>query len=223
MPKRMSQKQKHRWLIEVLSKYVKTVTDDGVFVECGVRQGTSSRIMASVLRRQGYLFDTWSGFPHFSAKHDIPSNSESRKKRLLRRVQTKDDSLKACKRQMQKYGVLDLCKFIKGDICETVPNLDKGGLSVCMMHIDTDLYKPAKIAMENFYRYVMKDAVVVFHDYMDPKWPGISKVVNNFIENNKSWNLIDMNKVINVHVAILINGDPDLCKQYITSLWSKEH
>mgnify|MGYP004008114449 FL=1 len=90
----MTPKQKHRWLVGATAEYLKYL--DGCFVECGVKQGTSSRIMAEILQREGYLFDTWTGFPHCS-EYDLPS--PKRKSRLDRRVSSKKSVYKDCKRQ----------------------------------------------------------------------------------------------------------------------------
>jgi len=74
-----------------------------------------------------------------------------------------------------------------------------------MMHIDTDLYDPALVAIKEFYSYVVNNGIILFHDYKDKKWPGITKVVDDFVEEH-SWSLVDMNKIFKVPVAAVVNG-----------------
>jgi len=110
--------KQHRFLIEETSKYVSEITDSGVFVECGVKHGGSSVIMSKVLSRKGYLFDTWTGFPHFS-EEDVFSESWS--ERLRGRVKKKSDNYKSCINKLKKWDVFNNCDMIRGDICKTIP------------------------------------------------------------------------------------------------------
>lgn len=213
-----SSKQKHRWLIGCIAEYINQSTSDGVFVECGVKQGTSSRIMATTLGRKGYLFDTWQGFPHYS-KHDIPAGSENRKRRLDKRVRSQKSAYKDCINALKRHKVRDLCRLVKGDICKTVPRfVQDNDISICMMHIDTDLHDPALASLSSFHPLVMDGGIIVFHDYMDPKWPGIAKTVDNFVKQH-NWGFIDMNQVMGLHAAAIIRGDHAPCLQHIEEKW----
>ena len=199
-------KQKHRRVIHTTAKYIKSMIGKGVFVECGVKQGTSSRIMASILQREGYLFDTWRGFPHYSKK-DIPPGNARRERRLRRRVKDNSSTYKNCKKALQRHRVLNLCHMIKGDICKTVPKFTLNrSVSICLMHIDTDLHNPALVALNCFLPFMLKNSIILFHDYKDPKWPGITKIVNAFINKHSSWGFIDMNAVVGINMAAIVNG-----------------
>jgi len=213
----MTPKQKHRWLIGKTAEYLKDY--DGCFVECGVKQGTSSRIMAVELQRKGYLFDTWTGFPHYS-KHDLPNNN--RKNRLDSRVRNKKSFYKDCKKSLKKFGVFKYCTMIKGDICKTVPDFIKDKeLVIDMIHIDTDLHDPAKVSIDTLYPFVMENGIILIHDYRDNKWPGIKKVVESFVTDH-GWFLVDHNLTIGVKVAALLKIDPSDYKKYINDEWQKE-
>ena len=209
----MSRKQWHRWLIQSTAEFVKINCIKGNFVECGVKQGTSSRIMAVVLQRDGYLFDTWEGFPHYSKKFDVPSRDRVR--RLDKRVKDKTSSYKQCKQSLKKHGVFEHCHMVKGDICKTVPAFTaKHSIPVALLHIDTDLHNPAHISLKYFYDKVVNGGIVVFHDYADPKWPGIKRVVDEFV-NKMQWGFIDMGRILNVYAAVVINGDSHSYERYI--------
>jgi hypothetical protein len=213
----MTPKQKHRWLVGATAEYLKYL--DGCFVECGVKQGTSSRIMAEILQREGYLFDTWTGFPHYS-EYDLPS--PKRKSRLDRRVSSKKSVYKDCKRHLKKFGVFGLCTMIKGDICKTVPDFIKDKtLTVDMMHIDTDLHDPAQVSIDNFAPFISNTGVILVHDYGDSKWPGIKKVVESFA-NEQGWFLVDHNDTIGVKVAALTRIHPMEYQRYICDKFERE-
>tara|TARA_Y100000034_G_scaffold133596_1_gene199547 strand:+ start:744 stop:1418 length:675 start_codon:yes stop_codon:yes gene_type:complete len=171
-------KQWHRYYLNDAAKKVKENTRGGYFVECGVKQGTSSVIMSKALGRPGILFDTWSGFPGFS-KEDIPtSGSKKRVKKRCNRPSTKKD----CIKNLKDHGVFSSCQMIQGDILKTVPDFNKDGLSICMIHIDTDIYEPAKISLESFWDYIIDGGAVYLHDYKDKKWVGIQKAVDDFVK-----------------------------------------
>jgi O-methyltransferase len=180
----MTPKQWHRFIIDSVSKAIATTTDaDSCFVECGVKQGSSSVIMAKNLERKGFLFDTWTGPPHFS---EIDAPSDSRKKRLKKRMNT-SSTKKDCIKNLKDNGVLDQCVLVQGDICKTVPTfVANESFRVCMLHIDTDVHSPAKTALECFFPKMVDKGVIFFHDYGDKHWPGIKILVDGFAKKSKA-------------------------------------
>jgi len=86
-----------------------------------------------------------------------------------------------------------------------------------MMHIDTDLYDPALVSVNSFYSCVARNGIILFHDYRDKKWPGITKVVNEFIEEH-SWSLVDMNKNLKIPLAAAVNGSSELYEKRIQEM-----
>ena len=100
--------------------------------------------------------------------------------------------------------------MVKGDILKTVPFFVSHltDFSIAMMHIDTDLYEPAKISLESFWPHVKEGGVVYFHDYGDKKWRGIKKVVDHkvmFGEDLYS-HVFDKNKLFS---ACIVKGSPN--------------
>jgi len=195
-------KQWHRYFIKKTAEYIKNNNIEGSFVECGVKQGSSSVIMAKTLNTQGYLFDTWKGFPSFSK---IDAFNDNRQRQLERRLETGNDTYIDCINNLSKNEVLYLCKMIRGDIGETLPEFIKNNkININMLHIDTDLYEPAKIALENFYNLVVEGGIIFFHDYGDPTWPGIKKIIDDLsIKNNISLYIFDKNKLFS---AVIIKN-----------------
>lgn len=58
-------------------------------------------------------------------------------------------------------------ELVKGDILETVKRYvdNHPELKIALLHIDTDIYEPAKEALNVFYDRVVKGGVVAFDDY----------------------------------------------------------
>lgn len=177
----MNPKQLHRfWIICTAEFIASKIKQEGCFIECGVKHGTSAKLIAKQMQRNGFLFDTWQGFPHVS---DIDAPTESRKKDLKNRFHGKDLE-EDCKLRLEGYKVDHLCKMIKGDICETVPDFVKNNdIHIAYMHIDTDIYEPAKISFKYFGSCMMPGSGIFVHDYGAKKYPGIRVATDDFMEN----------------------------------------
>ena len=206
----MTEKQWHRFFIGKISAWVAKFAPNGsCFIECGVKQGTSSAIMAKNLQLKSYLFDTWKGPPHFSS---IDAPSEGRKKRIRRRMNTKSTK-HDCVQNLKDNGVYNLCTLIEGDICETLPYFLRRNapMDVCMLHIDTDVHAPAKAALELLWPFIIEKGVVFLHDYADDKhWPGIKLLVDEFAANNPDSNLYVFNPDLLKAALITKDTDPEL-------------
>jgi len=206
----MTPKQWHRFYIEQVSKFIKDTSIDGCFIECGVKQGTSSVIMAKTTGKNGILFDTWSGFPGWT-KEDAPTKgNRKRVEKRTNRPSTKDE----CIENLTKNGVISQCVMVQGDILNTVPSFDKESLKIALMHIDTDIYMPAKISLDNFWQYMAHGGVIVIHDYADAKWPGIKQAIDEFRINNPDAELLVFERD-KLHACILVKGNSDSLKGYI--------
>ena len=104
----MKTKLKHRYLLKKMSEYI---VNNGIggdcFVESGVKYGNASIVIAQALQRKGYLFDTWSNFPHFS---EFDAFTKQRRSKLKKRVKggknTYDECSKNLKEQQQKMFCL---------------------------------------------------------------------------------------------------------------------
>lgn len=194
----MTPKQLHRLAMKKLTQELSAKFSDGIFVECGVKQGSSSVIMARNLKVPGVLFDTWSGFPHF-AKEDV--YGPGRKKKLQKRVKTKEDTFNDCVKNLKANGVFESCTMVRGDILKTVPAYfsKQSNAQVLLLHIDTDLYEPANVAIQTIWNFLMVGGAVMVHDYGDPKWPGIQKCVDEFIKDKN----VEFFKCDGFHGAII--------------------
>jgi len=215
-----TKKQWHRYFVEEISNIVADHIDKDidVFVECGVKQGSSSVRMGTRLGVIGYLFDTWHGFPNFS---DIDVYHDKDRRQMENRIKKSSDTFDDCVAALKKNSIYDLCSLYMGDILMTVPKFvkDTTELSIAMMHIDTDLYEPAKISLESFWLFVKEGGVVYFHDYGDKKWRGIKKVVDTLVESDDDllFHVFDTNKLFS---SCIVKGKNKVSKDVFNSIIS---
>ena len=213
-----TKKQWHRYFIEEISTIVADHIDKDrdSFVECGVKQGSSTVRMGTRLGVIGYLFDTWKGFPDFT---DMDINSEIERRKMKRRIEFSKNTFDDCVAALKKHGIYDSCSFCCGDILTTVPKFvkDRTELSIAMMQIDTDLYEPAKVSLESFWPHVKEGGVVFFHDYGDEKWRGIKKVVDNLVMFGEDlyFHVFDKNKLFS---AFIVKGRSSISEDIFKSI-----
>ena len=190
----LTEKQKHRFYLRGVAKEISKTNEDGVFIECGVKYGTSSVIMAQELQCKGYLFDTWDRRESITTEDgDEKRIRKIRKKKLI-------GARKKCKKSLIKNGVYNLCELIDGDICQTLSKFfnNNSSLNVRMAHLDTDLFLSTKIALELIWPRLTKNGAVFVHDYRSLSWTGVEKAVNQFIqiENTSFFSYSDINACI---------------------------
>ncbi|MFR1380504.1 MAG: TylF/MycF/NovP-related O-methyltransferase [Clostridium neonatale] len=65
------------------------------------------------------------------------------------------------------YKKINNVQLIKGNILETLDNyiLENPSTRIALLHIDTDVYEPAKKGLELLFDKVVKGGVIVFDDY----------------------------------------------------------
>lgn len=74
------------------------------------------------------------------------------------------------KEELQKsfsHKKIENVELVQGDIRETVPNYIKEHpeLKISLLHIDTDVYEPAKVGLECLYDKVVRGGLIVLDDY----------------------------------------------------------
>ncbi len=183
----METKLKHRYLLKKMSEYIKENKVGGdCFVESGVKYGSASIVIAKALGRKGYLFDTWTNFPHFSKKD---ASDRKRISRLNKRVKGGKDTYKECIKNLYDGDVKDLCHMIRGDICKTIPKFikkNKEKLSISLIHSDSDLHDPTKVTLKECWPFLVDGGMILVHDYGTKQWPGIKKSVDDFLLDKKN-------------------------------------
>ncbi len=150
------------------------INDEGIpgaFVELGVYKGNSAKIIAKFAGfygRETFLFDTFTGFDQRSTSEIDQSLPDAFKDTSLELVQ----SLVGIENITYVAGFFpDSTQFM------TMPN------EIAFAHIDCDLYKPAKSALEIFYPRLSPGGMIMMHDYGSGHWRGIREAVDGFFKN----------------------------------------
>ena len=139
----------------------------GAVVECGVFKATSlvrwatfRELLESPLSRRIIGFDIFGAFPRhedetdnaFAARHD--------------NVAGRGLSVADVQAVLAHKGLRNV-ELVPGDVVATVPAYAAAHpeLRIALLHIDVDVYKPSKVALDALYELVVPGGVVVFDDY----------------------------------------------------------
>jgi SAM-dependent methyltransferase len=140
----------------------------GDIAELGVFQGNSAAVFAHYARnygRQLFLFDTFRGFD----RRDLVEGDRSRL------VEFANTSLAHVRDFVGDNNV----HYVQGRFPESIPP-DLYASQFCLVHIDCDLYKPAKAGLDFFYARLSPGGLLIIHDYGNPYWGGVKRAVDEF-------------------------------------------
>ena len=159
----------------------------GSIIECGVLLGGGlmsfahfSSILEPVnLQRKIIGIDTFSGFPNVSAR-DTKGKSQFAKKGGYNANSYED--LKKCIELYDSNRFINhipKMELVKGDATKTIPKYikDNPHLVISLLYLDFDLYKPTKVALENFVPRMPKGAIIGFDEINVKAWPGETEAV----------------------------------------------
>lgn len=163
---------------DVLTLFLRNIAEDfreegiqGACAEVGVFRGESAKkINYFFPDRKLHLFDTFEGF---SAK-DIEVEKQIGRKEA-EEGQFSDTSVQLV---MEMMGTPDKVEIHKGYFPDTAMGLDE---KFCFVRIDLDLYVPTEAALEVFRPLMERGGVILVHDYFGNQYPGIKKVVREFM------------------------------------------
>lgn len=148
--------------------YKKILDIPGEVIECGVFRGgtliqfaTFRELLETENSRKIIGFDVFDYFPE-------AQNDADKKFRDVWVKQTNNEFL--TQEELYKsfaHKKIENIELVKGDILRTVQRYvdDHPELKIALLHIDTDIYEPAKEALRVFYDRVVKGGIVAFDDY----------------------------------------------------------
>ncbi len=146
----------------------KSLSDlDADFVECGTYLGSSAVFMASNCKNNLHLFDSWEGVSDITEFDNM----------LYKDTNFKCDVEKA-KSLLSKYSNVN---FYKGWIPDRFDEIKNKVFSV--VHIDVDLYQPAKDSIEFFWPRIIPGGKMIL-DFHDGNSYGVKKATYDFFKNN---------------------------------------
>ena len=161
--------------------YNKIADLPGAVVECGVFKGNSliqfatfRNLVETPHSRKIIGFDTFGKVPPTKFKDD--------KKYLQRFVSSAGNealSTTALEHILDAKKITNV-ELVAGDVVKTVPRYlrDNPHLKIALLHIDTDIYEPAKTILETLYLRVVRGGIIAFDDY--GTFPGETKAVDDF-------------------------------------------
>ena len=76
---------------------------------------------------------------------------------------------------------IDKLKFIKGDVVNTLPNVNIE--NIALLHLDTDWYASTKAELDYLYPKLVKGGVLIIDDY--GHWKGCRKAVDEYFASSK--------------------------------------
>lgn len=140
----------------------------GEMAELGVYKGNSAAMLAHFAKqfnRRLILFDTFSGFD----QRDLVGTDQ---KKDIEFIDTSLDQVRALVGDKA-------ATFVQGRFPESIPP-SLFDASFAVVHVDCDLYEPAKTALEFFYPRLSPGGLLIIHDYANPYWPGIKSAVDEY-------------------------------------------
>ena len=186
---------------------------DGDIFEFGVYRGNSLISMALLMKRfksrkKIYGFDSFSGFPNYSAEDDFKQFMNNKKifdqnhlknihifEKLNKALNNKLDVNKISSskdfsgtsynylKSLIKLFELDNVILIKGDFAKTVPKFfRKYDKNIFSANIDCDLYLGYKICLPIIWDKLMKNGMIYLDEYYSLKFPGPRIACNEFFE-----------------------------------------
>lgn len=158
----------------------------GAILECGVFKGNSfiqfatfARLSEASHARKLIGFDTFS---------DVPPTKFANDKKYLegfkRAAGNKASSTEELSAVLDQKKITNY-ELVKGDVVKTVPAYLKENphIKIALLHIDTDIYEPAKVILKTLYDRVVRGGIVAFDDY--GTFPGETKAADDFFKDKK--------------------------------------
>jgi len=148
----------------------------GVIAEVGVYKGGSASIIRKFKdeKRELYLFDTFKGLADVDKEKDGMlfngyANSKTSEKFLI-----------------QSFENDKTTHLIKGYFPDSIADNEKFNKKrFSFVHIDVDTYLSTLKSLEFFYPKMIKNGIILSHDYRNNGAPGVSKAIDEFFKDKK--------------------------------------
>lgn len=162
--------------------YKKILELPGDVIELGVFKGSSliqfatfRELLENEKSRKIVGFDIFGEFPQAERVESDKKFVDNWNQQFGGEFLTKDDIYKSL--ELKKIHNVEL---VKGDICKTITEyLDNyPHTRISLLHVDTDIYEPAKAGLEQLFDRVVRGGVIIFDDYATVE--GETKAIDEF-------------------------------------------
>lgn len=181
-----SSKDRINKLLAHYELYKQIISLPGEVIECGVFKGNSLIRLATFrdaletpYSRKIIGFDIFGKFPLTNYEPDKEYLTKFIESAGEESISKNDLDIVFKNKNIQNF------ELVKGDILETVPAYKEKNphTKIALLHIDTDVYEPAKIILDNFYELLVPGGVIMFDDY--GTFPGETRAADELIKELK--------------------------------------
>lgn len=164
----------------------------GFIVECGVYRGASFFAFGKFLEifcmgdkgRKCIGFDNFRGFTSLAPQDGPAAINASKQDGGWSAEEFRDEFFELLKIANDDAFApwADRMQIVEGDVLKTIPEyvMQHPGLRISLLHLDIDLYRPTKAALENFYPRVVPGGIVVLDEYALKDWNGESQALEEY-------------------------------------------
>ena len=158
-----------------------TIDKPGSIIECGVFKGISLirfatfRNLLDKKSKKIIGFDMFGKFPETNFKQD-----QKLRKKFIKDAGPSGISKNQLEQILKKKKLNEKIELIQGDIVKTIPKYieENPKMKISFLNLDTDIYEPAVVILENLYPKIVKGGILVLDDY--GVFPGETKAVDEY-------------------------------------------
>jgi len=166
---------RHVFLHELADQFIQS-NMTGSIAECGVLHGQFAADMnGSFPAKKMYLFDTFTGFDERDTKREEAEESKAWLAANSALYTSGSDFITLLRCPHFENAVIR-----KGFVPETFAGLESE--EFCFVNLDMDLYAPTLAALRFFAPRMVRNGVILLHDYYCVDLPGIKQAVDEFAQ-----------------------------------------
>lgn len=164
------------------AQYSKIGNLPGDLVECGVGRGRTMLYLAFLSSKESkgrklWGFDSFAGFPEPAKEDESIRNPK--------KGDWSDTSKELVLGQLKRAGIAEEyiaanVQLVEGFFPQTFDQYNSS--PIALLHVDVDLYHSYADVLKFFYPMVVKNGLILFDEYDEPKWPGAKQAVDEFLK-----------------------------------------
>lgn len=186
----MEQPQVTKQETEELLRLAKSTLNNSVegdFVELGCYRGDTSVLLQRLLKGSGklsekklWIYDSFAGLPEKTSEDSSVAGDQFKAGELF---VSKREVLEKFKRSGLPLPIVKKAFFEKLDPEKDLPE------KIAFAFLDGDLYGSIKTSFELVLPKLSEKGIIVVHDYNNPELPGVSKAVEEFLNQTPDFSL----------------------------------
>lgn len=146
----------------------------GAVAELGVFRGEFAAELSRLFPdRELYLFDTFEGFP----ESDLAREQEVTGGAKAWHPDFSDTGIECVS---AKLAHLEKARFVQGYFPESTKQIS-GDVEFALVNIDPDLYEPTIQGLRYFWPRMVRNGIIMVHDYNSAQFLGVRKAVKEFV------------------------------------------